>query len=265
MKTITYRLLILFITFTVIFSSCKKADTTTGNNPYGYLAPTLAKDTLINLPPQIQTKATSYSSQGDTLGGTLYTLVEFAALVNAYSTGLSGAFLISPSIFPGYTSKTNSNGSVTYSYNLSAYGVNEGISLTYYKSSSESWWEYSVDSASSSKELYYIDDKGTSGTIDWYNASSIKGAQELALSDTWSVSGGTTNSTFSLYNNDGSLNEQFISTSASNKSGTLTVTGQNNNTGPLLKQWYFSWTSTGTGTYIEYDTSGSIAISQGAF
>jgi len=261
MKTFFKLLISMFTVLIVIFSGCKK-DTTSSGNPSAYLQPTL-KDTLLVLPSQIQTEITTLTNQGDyTLAATLETLEEYASFINVWSSGLTGAFLITPSICPGYSVKNNSDGSTSYSYTFNGLGV----TLTFYNSSGDSWWKYYADSAGYSKELYYIDNKGTSGTIDWYNSESIKSQSTvLSLSETWSISNNTTSATFNFYNNDGSLTQTFSSTSTSSKSGTLLVTGQNNNTGPLVKQWSFTWTSTGTGSYIEYDPTGTTIISQGSW
>lgn len=272
MKTVKNFLISALLLSLIFFNACKKDTTTTNSNPANYLAPSLVKDTLINLPAAISTKEQAYDAlpyPADTLGLiVLSALITDADIVNVWTTSLSSAFWITPadlSYFPGYKATKNSDGSTTYSYNLSAYGITEGVALTYYNSSGDSWWKYSIDSASYSKVYYYVDDKGTSGTIDWYNTESIKSASVLALSDEWSISNGTTNSTFSFYNNDGTLNEKYVSTSTTSKSGTLLVTGQNNNTGPLVNQWSFTWTGAGTGSYIEYGTDGVSIISQGNF
>ena len=272
MKTVKNFLISALLLSLIFFNACKKDTTTTNSNPANYLAPSLVKDTLINLPAAISTKEQADFSlpyPADSLGTILFNLVYDAEIVNVYSTYLSSAFWITPaelSYYPGYKATKNSDGSTTYSYTLSAYGISEGVALTYYNSSGDSWWKYSIDSASYSKEYYYVDDKGTSGTIDWFNTSTIKSLSNvLSLSDSWSISGSTTNSTFSFYNTDGTLNQKFVSTSTTSKSGTLLVTGQNNNTGPLVNQWSFTWTGAGTGSYIEYGTDGVSIISQGNF
>ncbi len=259
MRTVSNLLWSVLIITALIFNACKKSDTGTPGS-LSYVAPAFAKDTLINLPSQIATKASNYSTQLDTLGSTLYTLIGYADLLNIYSTGLEGLFFISPADLPGSSTTKNSNGSTSWKYTVG----NESVVLTYYSSSGDTWWEYSVDSASYSKELYYIDDKGTSGTADWYNPVDFKSTSPtLAFNDVWSTSGSTTNATMTIYNSDGvTPSEQFVATSTTSKSGTLIVSGQNDNTGPLVKQWSFTWTSSGTVDYIEYNPDGTIA-SQG--
>jgi hypothetical protein len=250
-------LMCMFVLLTALFFACKK-DTTVSPNA-SYLAPSLVKDTLINLPQSLITKASTNLGKGN---DTLYLLVEYATIANAESIILSGVFFINPVLFPGSKETSNSDGSTTFTYNNNA---GEGISLSYYNTSSESWWKYVIDSASYSKQWYYVDNKGTSGETDSYNFANFKSPTVLSFKDIWSVSGNTTSATISFYNNDGTLYEQFVSTSSTNQSGSITVYIQNNDTGPVVKQWYYTWTSTGTGNYIYYQSDGVTISAKGTF
>ena len=253
MKATVNRLWVLIIVLVVCFAGCsKKSDSHSGSNVY--ISPTLAKDTLIKIPDQMVTKSNTDMN--------LYEGVLGIDLVNVFSTGLSGAFIYDQSTVDGWAATKNSDGSTSYAWNYLQYTVK----LTYYHSGSESWWKYEEDSASYSFPLYYIDDKGTSGETDWYGQEYFKSKQLLAFKDIWTKSGDTNNSTFSIYSTDGTtVSTQYVSTSKTDKSGTLKVYGQNNYTGPLVQQWYYVWDKTGSGSYIHYKADGTTIDFQGTF
>ena len=254
MKTFRNLLWSVFLVVLVFFSGCKKSDDGTPTGGTAYVAPSLAKDTLINLPSQITTKAGS--------DGNLYILTSTAAIIDVYSSDLSTAFIYDQSTVNGWTPTANSDGSTSYTFSY----LNFAVKLTYFSSSSDSWWKYEYDSASYSHPIYFIDDKGTSGETDWYNATNFKSPSVLALKNVWTKSGATTNSTLSLYNDDGiTINTQYVSTSNTDKSGTLNIYEQINSTGPLVLRWNFIWDSTGSGSYTHYDTDGTTIIDSSTF
>ena len=255
MKTIIHPLSSLLLLAVLMLTACSKSDNTKpASSSNTYKEPTLASDTLINLPSQIASKANSDYN--------LSILTSTAALVNTYSSSLYGAFYYDQNIIDGWKATNNSDGSTSYTFDYLQYAVK----LTYYSSSGESWWKYGYDSLTYSQTLYYIDDKGTSGEVDWYNLTTFKSPTALALKDTWNKSGTTTNSTFNMYDTDGTtITNQYVSTSNADKSGTLNIYGQNNSTGPVVLQWHFNWDSTGSGSYTEYDTDGTTVINTNTF
>ncbi len=254
MKTITQSLSSLLLLAVLMLTGCSKSDNTPSSSSNNYKEPTLASDTLLNLPSQIETKANSDYN--------LINLTLAATLVNGYSSSLYGAFFYNQGTIDGWRSTKNSDGSTSYNFNYGQYGVK----LTYFQSSSDSWWKYEYDSLSYSQTLYYIDDKGTSGEVDWYNFTSFKTPSVLALKDTWNKSGTTKNSTFNIYDTDGTtVTNQYVSASNADKSGTLYIYGQNDSTGPLVLQWYYMWDSTGSGSYTEYDTDGTTILNTNTF
>lgn len=255
MKTLTNFLLVIAILIGTIVSSCKKSDSSPSTKPASYAEPTLAKDSLIKIPNAINTKATSNISVSD--------LAISASFVNTFSSGLAAAFVYDQNTVNNWKSTNNSDGSTTYSFSYLQFTVN----LSYYQSTGNSWWKYSYDSASYSMPIYYIQDKGANGEIDWYNwGNSFKNTSRLALKDTWNKSGSTTNSTFNQYENDGvTLLNQYVSTSNTDRSGSMNILGQNSPGAALQMQWKYTWNSNGTGTYTHYDTDGTTVISSGSF
>jgi hypothetical protein len=230
----------------VLSAGCSKTNDTPKNS-INYTSPTIAKDTLVILPSQIEAKETAGNYN-------LYELSTAATIINVFSTGLSGAFIYDPSQETGWQTTKNSDGSYSYGWTYLQYTVK----LTYYSSSSESWWKYEEDSASYNHVLYYIDDKGSSGETDWYGGNSFKQPSYVALKDTWTKSGTTFNSTFNFYASDGvTITNQYVSTSNADKSGTMKIYGQNNSTGPLVLQWDFTWDKNGSGNYTEYNSDGT--------
>jgi hypothetical protein len=233
-----------------VFAGCsKKNDSTSSGGSIDYVAPTLAKDTLIKIPSAMETKAQSDYN--------LASAVAQINLVNAFSTGLSSAFFYDNTTMEGWASKKNSDGSTTYSWKYLQYTV----WLTYYHSSSESWWKYGEDSASYSLPFYYKDDKGISGETDWYDQNNFKGNSHLAYKDTWTKSGTTYNSTFNWYDNDGTtITTQYVSTSNADESGTLNVFEQNSTNKSLYKSWGYIWDKNGNGTYTNYNENGTVSF-----
>jgi len=260
MKTAKRLLWIVILGMAISFNACKKSTTGPGTNA-NYLAPNLVKDTIVKLPPQIATKESTLLSTGDTLGITLAVLVNDAEEVNGFSTILSAYFFIIPSDYPGSSTTKNSDGSTSFTW---TYG-GEGITLKYYNSSGESWWEYSADSSSYSKEWFYVDDKTSSGEIDMYNYQSFKSPANLVYKCTWSISGTATSYTAYFYSYDGSVYLKTTGTSNADKSGNMTVYDQNINTNALVEQYMFTWTKTGTGSYQAFNLDGMTNISQGSF
>jgi hypothetical protein len=254
MKKITCYLLYILISVIFLLDGCSKTETPSTTSKTTYVAPTLAKDTLINIPQNMIDKSKS--------DGNLYAGVFAITEVNLLSSGLASAFFVNESTMSGWQSTNNSDGSTSFSWKY----LYLQIKLTYYNTSSEKWWKFEYDSASYKLPLYYIDDKGTSGETVWYNQEFFKGPQITAYKDTWTKTGTTYNSTFNFYDTtDGAtINSQFVSVSNADKSGTLTVYEQNDYTGPLIKSWYYTWTSAGTGSYIFYNTDGTVNY-QGTF
>ena len=254
MKTLTNSLFVIVL-FGAIASSCSKSDNSPGKSSVSYTEPALAKDSLVKIPSAINTKATSNLN--------LYNLTISTSFVNTFSSGLAAAFIYDQNTVDGWKSTSNSDGSTTYSFSYLQFGVN----LTYYQSTGNSWWKYSYDSASYTMPIYYIQDKGTSGEIDWYNwGNNYKSTSILALKDTWTKSGSTTNSTFNEYENDGvTLLNQYVSTSNADRSGSMNILGQNSPGAALQMQWKYTWNSNGTGTYTRYDTDGTTVLSSGTF
>ena len=255
MKPILHLFWKLIIVFAICCSGCsKKSDTTSPSGTNDYKSPALAKDTLIIIPDQMRTKSATDAN--------LYMGVLEIDLVNTFTSGLSGAFIYDQSSVDGWISSKNSDGSTSFSWNYMQYTVK----LTYYKSTGESWWKYEEDSASFSYPLYYIDDKGTSGETDWYGQEYFKSKPLLVYKDVWSKTADTKNSTFSWYGSDGTtVTSQYVSTSKTDKSGTLKTYGQNNDTGPLVLQWSYVWDKNGAGSYIEYKPDGTTINLQGTF
>jgi hypothetical protein len=232
----------------------KKSDTTSPSGTNDYASPTLAKDTLIKIPDQMRTKSTTDMN--------LYLGVLEIDIVNTFTSGLSEAFIYDQSTVNEWASSKNSDGSTSYSWNYMQYTAK----VTYYHSTSESWWKYEEDSSSFALPLYYINDNGTSGEIDWYGQEYFKSKSLLAYKDLWTKTTDTKNSTFSWYGSDGTtVTTQYVSTSKTDKSGTLKVYGQNNSTGPLVLQWSYVWDKTGSGSYIQYKPDGITVLLQGTF
>ncbi|HEY4785002.1 MAG TPA: hypothetical protein VIH57_03090 [Bacteroidales bacterium] len=239
----------------LMFTECSKStdSPSTGNN--NYVAPTLAKDTLVKIPDRMQTKAESGSDYNLTLG---VTQINF---VNAFTTTLSGAFFYDQTTIDGWQSSGNSDGSTSYTWQYLQYK----IKLTYYHSESESWWKYEEDSASYSYPLYYVDDKGTSGEIDWYGQENFKSPSVLIYKDVWTISNNVKNSTFTIYNSDGTtVNTKYVTVSNADKSGTLKVYSLNGSH-QLVQQWYYVWDKTGAGSYTNYQSDGTTVNFTGTF
>jgi hypothetical protein len=240
----------------LMFVACSKSsdnNPSTGNN--NYVAPTLAKDTLIKIPGEMETKANNGSDYNLTMG------VAQIGIVNAFTSGLSSAFFYDQTSMDGWKSSGNSDGSTSYSWNYLQYQVK----LTYYHSDSESWWKYEQDSASYSYPFYYISDKGTSGEIDWYSKDYFKSPSVLIYKDVWNISNNVKNSTFTIYKQDGTTVEtQYVTTSNADKSGTLKVYDLNNSA-QLVLQWYYVWDKNGSGSYTNYKSDGTTVNFTGTF
>jgi hypothetical protein len=229
-----------------MFVGCSKSkDSNPSNGNNTYVAPTLAKDTLIKIPEPMRTKA----ENGD------YTLAAGIAqidFVNAFSSGLTGAFFYDQSTINGWNATSNNDGSVSYTWSALQYKVK----LTYYHSSSESWWKYEEDSASYSYPFYYVSDKGTSGETDWYSQSGFKGQSYTVYKDVWSIANNIKTSTFNIYDtNSTNIETQYVSISNPDKSGSLKIYNRINS--QLVLQWYYVWDKNGAGTYTKYQDDGT--------
>jgi hypothetical protein len=240
----------------LLFTACSKNDSSTpASENNSYSAPTLTKDTVIKLPGEITTKENNGNYN-------LVSLITAASIVNSYTNGLSSFFIYNQSDMNGWASTKNSDGSTSYSFSYLQYAVK----LTYYSSSNDSWWKYEYDSASYSYLLYYIEDKGSSGETDWYSQSYYNSTSVLATKDVWTKSGGTINSTFNIYNSDGTtISSQYVSTSNTDMSGTLKIYVQNGDSGTLVLEWYYVWDSSGSGTYTYYYSDGITVNTTGSF
>lgn len=253
LKNLSWVVAMIVLSF---FAGCSKKSDTTSPSSINYVAPTLAKDTLIKIPSTMADKANSGNDVNLSIG------VSEIDLVNAFSTGLAGAFFYDQSTIDGWGSIKNSDGSTSYTWKYLQYTVK----LTYFYSASESWWKYEEDSSSYSYPLYYIDDKGTSGETDWYAKSSFNAPTVATVyKDVWSKSNGTYNSTFNFYSSDGStINTQFVSVSNSDRSGNLKVYTLNDSN-QLVLQWYYVWDSAGGGSYTNYAADGVTVNFSGTF
>lgn len=241
----------------LLFVACSKSsDNKPSNGTNTYVAPTLAKDTLIKIPTAMEDKANSGSDANLTMG------VAQINVVNTFTTGLSGAFFYDQTTVDGWQSSANSDGSTSFTWKYMQYQVK----LTYYHSGAESWWKYEEDSASYAYQFYYINDKGTSGEIDWYNQEYFKSPKVLVYKDTWSVSNNIKSSTFNIYKSDGTtIDTQYQSVSNPDKSGTLKIYSYNDNTSQLVLQWYYVWDAAGNGSYTNYDSDGTTINFNGTF
>ena len=256
MKRVTKIIGNMLLVTSLFLSYCSKKEDTPATGNINYTGPSIAKDTLVKLPDQIQAKE-------DNGNYNLIQLTSSANIINIEATGLSGIFFYDESVMKDWESSKNSDGSNTYKFKYAQFQ----ISLTYYKSSTESWWKYSYDSASYSYPLYYVDDKGTSGEVDWYAKNgSFKSKTVTYIKGTWTKSGTTINSVFNFYSSDGAtLQNQYKATSNADKSGTLEYYTQPGGSGSLVLQSKFVWDKTGSGSYINYDSDGTTITSSGTF
>jgi hypothetical protein len=253
-KTVLWNLF-LILAFLLVGCSKDKKSKDDNSTTIDYVSPTLAKDTLIKIPAAMRTKAESGSDINLTIG------VAQVDVVNAYSSALSTAFVYDKSSMDGWIVTKNLDGSKTYSWKYLEYTVK----LTYYHTLTESWWKYEEDSASYALPFYYINDKGTSGEITWYQQQNFKGQSRPIYKDIWTKSGTTYNSTFNLYQNDGStIDVQYVSVSNGDKSGTLKVYGLNT-ADTLVLQWEYAWDAAGSGTYKKYKDDGTTTDFTGTF
>jgi hypothetical protein len=174
MKTFLWSILLISA---VAFIGCSKDDdskdsddsndsgtTTTTTGGKDYVAPTLAKDTLIKIPATMREKSDNGGDFNLSMG------VIQIDMVNAFSSQLTGAFFYDETSTKNWQSTKNSDGSKSYTWKYLQYAYK----LTYYHSASESWWKYEMDSSTYAYPYYYIQDKGTSGKTEWYSQSNYK-------------------------------------------------------------------------------------------
>ena len=110
---------LLGLTLSLLFTSCKKESTspsTDSKGGAGYIAPTLAKDSLVKIPEQIITKSNSDFS--------LLNLILGESFINTFSNSLAGWFVYDNNTMSGWSNNKNSDGSTTYSWKYFTYSYN---------------------------------------------------------------------------------------------------------------------------------------------
>ena len=256
MKALKKIIFASFVLGALLFTGCTKTSTTDGNTTGAndYVAPAIAKDSLVKIPLQLVNK----EQNGDY---SLIYLILGETFINTYSTSLAGWFLYDQSSMSGWNSKKNSDGSTTYSWKYFTFSVN----LIYFHSSSESWWKYQYDSASYKYTYCYVDDKGTSGEVDFYSKAYFKQDDKLAIKDSYTKSGSTTNSTFLIYNPDASVSERYDAVSNSDRSGTMKIYTQINSAGTPVLQYFYTWDKYGVGSYTTYGPDGTTVSGTGTY
>jgi len=274
MKTILKVILAYLMCLALLSTGCKKdspskasdSDTTkndvnkdtTKNTTIDYTSPSIAKDSLVKIPKPLLDK---YNNDGNY---NLISLIVGETLINTYSSQLANYFNYDKDSQSGWTQTKNTDGSTTYKWTYPGFAYS--ILLTYFKSSSESWWKYEEDSASYKYLLYYVSDKGTSGEVDWYTKTYFKDADKLAFKDSYTKSGSSTNSTFTIYSSQSGIEtERFEASSNTDRSGTMKIYTQIGETGAPVLQWNYTWDLKGVGTYISYKADGSTVDTSGSF
>lgn len=238
MRKIIY-LIVIVVVGIISFSSCSKvADIIENSNKF--VVPTNFNDSLVKLPAALIAKDTNVY---------VLELVSTVEVVNIYGAWLPAYFeIVAAESELGYGSTTkNANGSYTFTFTEDG----SGISFTYNNSSTNPYYSYQVDSSGKTWTYFTYSASPTGGTSTWYSSAGV-----LAATDNWTISNGTTTSTFITYDPDGqteSSSWHFVSNS--NLSGTCTISAQVDNTGPLVEQYSYEWSATGTGSYAFYGTT----------
>lgn len=245
-------LISMVVLLSVSIISCKKDNTNSTNilpvtadtGTYKFVIPSNFTDTLIKLPKVLITKANT--------NDTLEILVNVVNIENIYGSWFPSYFDIvnlESRLGIGSTKK-NANGSCTYTF------LSDGssISFTYNNSSTNPYYSYQVDSSGHSWTYFMYSASPTGGTSTWYSSAGI-----LCASDAWTISIGSTISTFITYDADGiTESSKWIFDSNSNLSGSCQIFTQINNLGSLVEQYTFTWTAAGIGNYTVFGTTNTI-------
>jgi hypothetical protein len=233
----TFKLFVFILFAIATFSGCKKESTTTSSGDY--TSPTIAaKDTLIAVPSQMRVK-----SKTDYI---LASGVMMIDATNSLSKGYFSALAFNQSSLSGSNVTTNSDGSKTYTIK----SVSASIYLTYYHSSSKSFWKYEMEASGIPRyTYYYAEESGNTGSFSMY----YPGTSNLGWKDSWSIANNVTSATITTYSEDGvTITSKWVATSNLDKSGTLKIYGENN-----ALQWDMTWDKNGNGTYTTYSSSGT--------
>jgi hypothetical protein len=221
-----------------IFASCSKDDDDKSSSTE-YKAPSVShQNEAVTIPEALATKA-----QGDY---TLMGLTSAAQSVNILAHTCFAQFPAATSELSNSSSKSNSDGSVTYTLKMEQ-GT---FYLTYFYSSSKSSWtaEVQYPKQDSKIKIAYVEETGNTGKAEYYYENG-----KLGLKYTWTEEKTGQKIVVTGYDEQANVDLTWNIVSSDDKSGSMKAYDAKN-----VLIYDVAWKADGTGTYSVYAEDGTV-------
>ena len=220
-----------------VFASCSKDDDKSSSTEYK--APSVAhQNEAVTVPDALITKA-----QGDY---TLMGLTSAAQSVNFLAQTCFAQFPAATKDLGNASSKSNSDGSVTYTLK-----TEQGtFYLTYFYSSSKSSWtaEFQYTGQNSKTKIAYVEETGNTGKAEYYYETG-----KVGLKYAWTKEKTGQKIVVTGYDDKGNVDLTWNIVSNDDKSGSMKAYDAAN-----VLIYDISWKADGTGNYSVYSEDGTV-------